>query len=189
ARSPEPFVQAAKSYKKMLWEEVIGKIDDPLPPLNPRSRKIYDETKWVGYEVVLDVGQEGFAWGILCVPKDVKPGEKRPVVVCQHGRNGIPADVVQGDNPYYHNFASRLAERGFITFAPHNLYRQESLYRMLSRKANLVKASMFSFIVRHHEQHLNWLGTLPFVDPQRIAFYGLSYGGETAMRVPPLVEK
>ena len=60
---------------------------------------------------------------------------------------------------------------------------------MLICKANLVKASMFSFIVRHHEQHLNWLVTLPFVDPQRIAFYGLSYGGETAMRVPPLLEK
>ena len=29
--------------------------------------------------------------------------------------------------------------------------------------------------------------TLDFVDPRRIGFYGLSYGGKTAMRVPPLV--
>ena len=29
----------------------------------------------------------------------------------------------------------------------------------------------------------------PFVDGQRIAFYGLSYGGETAMRVPTILEK
>jgi hypothetical protein len=27
------------------------------------------------------------------------------------------------------------------------------------------------------------------IDPQRIAFYGLSYGGETAVRVPPLLER
>jgi hypothetical protein len=27
------------------------------------------------------------------------------------------------------------------------------------------------------------------VDPERIAFYGLSYGGETAVRVPPLLER
>jgi hypothetical protein len=27
------------------------------------------------------------------------------------------------------------------------------------------------------------------VDPERIAFYGLSYGGKTAMRVPALLEK
>jgi hypothetical protein len=36
---------------------------------------------------------------------------------------------------------------------------------------------------------LNYLETLPQVDPKRIAFYGLSYGGETAIRVPPLLER
>ena len=55
---------------------------------NARTRKIYDTEKWVGYEVVLDVWQEVFAWGILLVPKDIQPGERRPVVVCQHGRQG-----------------------------------------------------------------------------------------------------
>ena len=86
------------------------------------------------------------------------------------------------------NIAARLAERGFITFAPHNLYRGEDRYRWLSRKANGVKASLFSFILGQHGQILRWLGTLPMVDPQRIAFYGLSYGGKSAMRIPPLVK-
>jgi len=183
----EPVIEAAKDYRRIFWEEVIGKLDEPLPPPNPRSRKIYDEPAWTGYEVVLDVGGEGFSWGILCVPKNLKPGEKRPVVVCQHGRHGLPKEVIEGDKPAYRNFAARLAEQGFITFAPHNLYQKEAYYRTLSRKGNTVKASMFSVILRHHEQILNWLGTLPFVDPRRIGFYGLSYGGETAVRVPPLL--
>ena len=34
---------------------------------------------------------------------------------------------------------------------------------------------------------LEWLGGLPFVDAQRIGFYGLSYGGKTAVRIPPLL--
>ena len=67
-------------------------------------------------------------------------------------------------------------------------YRGEDRYRYLSRKANLVKASLFSFILAQHEQTLNWLQTLPNVDPQRIAFYGLSYGGEAAVRVPTILE-
>ena len=33
-------------------------------------------------------------------------------------------------------------------------------------------------------QVVDWLKRQPFVDPERIAFYGLSYGGKTAMRVP-----
>jgi dienelactone hydrolase len=187
-RAPEAFIEATKDYKRMFWEEIIGKLDEPLPPPNPRTRKIYDEPKWTGYEVVVDVGGEGFAWGILCVPKGIKPGEQRPVVVCQHGRHGLPQDVITGDKPAYRNFAARLAEQGFITFAPHNLFQKEAYYRTLSRKGNTVKESMFSVILRHHEQWLHWLGSLPFVDAQRIAFYGLSYGGETAVRVPPLLD-
>ena len=96
--------------------------------------------------------------------------------------------MIEGDTAYYHDFAARLAEQGFITFAPHNLYRGEDRYRWLSRKANGVKASLFSFIIGQHEQILRWLETLPFVDATRIAFYGLSYGGETAVRVPTVLE-
>jgi hypothetical protein len=77
---------------------------------------------------------------------------------------------------------------GFITFAPHNLYRGEDRYRWLCRKANGVKATLFSFILAQHQQILRWLATLPMVDAGRIAFYGLSYGGETAVRVPTILE-
>ncbi|QDV39111.1 hypothetical protein [Tautonia plasticadhaerens] len=57
---------------------------------------------------------------------------------------------------------------------------------MLNLKGNPVKLSMFSNITAQHRQIFDWLATLPFGDPGRIAFYGLSYGGETAVRVPPL---
>jgi dienelactone hydrolase len=185
----EKFVQASQWYRRYFHEEVLGKFDDPLLPANPRTRQIYDQPRWTGYDVVLDVFPDLFAWGVLLLPKDLKPGERRPVVVCQHGRRGIPADVIEGDVPAYHNFAARLAEQGFITFAPHNLYRGEDRYRWLCRKANGVKATLFSFILAQHDQILRWLATLPMVDARRIAFYGLSYGGETAVRVPPVLEQ
>ena len=187
-RPAAPFVEGAKKYRQYFREEILGQFDEPLLPPNARTRKIFDREKWTGYEVVLDVWPDVIAWGVLLVPKNIAPGERRPVVVCQHGRRGVPRDVIEGDNPAYHDFAARLAEEGFITFAPHNLYRGEDRYRWLDRKANSVKASMFSFILAQHEQILNWLGTLPFVDPARIGFYGLSYGGETAVRVPTVLE-
>ena len=158
-----------------------------LPP-NARTRKIYDNERWTGYEVVLDVYPKLFAWGILLIPKDIKPGERRPVVVCQHGRARTPQIMVEGNSTAYNDVAARLADQGFITYAPHNLYRGEDRYRWLDRKANNVKKTLFSFIISQHDQLLQWLGTLPFVDKSRIAFYGLSYGGETAMRVPSVLE-
>jgi dienelactone hydrolase len=187
-RALDSFTARLPRYRQYLWEEVLGKLDDPLLRPNPRSRKVYDRDKWVGYDVVLDVFPRVFAWGVLLLPKDLKPGEKRPVVIMQHGRNGLPKDLIEG-NTSYHDVAARLVERGFIVFAPHNPYRGEDRYRFLSRKANTIKGSLFSFILAQHEQILNWLEKLPQVDTQRIAFYGKSYGGETAVRVPPLLPR
>jgi dienelactone hydrolase len=187
-RDPAKFIEASRWYRTYFHEEVLGRFDDPPLPPNARTRRVYDREKWTGYEVVLDVFPDLFAWGILCVPRDIQPGERRPVVVCQHGRNGVPKDAVEGDSPYYHAFAAKLAEQGFVTFAPFNLYRGEDRYRYLSRKANGIKGSLFSFIIAQHAQILRWLGTLDYVDAKRIGFYGLSYGGETAVRVPTILQ-
>lgn len=184
-----PFIEAARPFRDHLSTEVIGRFDDPLLPPAPRTRKIYDREKWTGYDVVLDVFPDVFAWGILLIPKDLRAGERRPVVVSQHGRHGLPKDLIEPAESPYNQVASKLADLGYIVFVPHNLYRGEDRYRWLSRKANTVKGSLFSFITAQHDQILRWLETLPFVDGSRMAFYGLSYGGETAVRVPALLEK
>jgi dienelactone hydrolase len=174
-----------------FWEEVIGKLPHPTLPANPRTRLAYDEPKWKGYEVTLDLYPDVFAHGILLVPKDLKHGERRPVVVCQHGLEGRPQDVVnpREKTPYYNSFGAQLADRGYIVYAPQNPYIGHDKFRVLQRMANPLQLSLFSFIVRQHERTLDWLAGLPFVDAKRLAFYGLSYGGKTAMRVPALLPR
>ena len=162
----------------------------PAPAAERPLAQGYDEPKYTGYEVVMDVFPDVIAYGILLLPKGIKDGEKRPVVVCQHGLEGRPQDVADPkvNNPAYNQFAIRLAERGFITFAPQNLYLFGDRFRTLQRKANPLGKTLFSIIVPQHQQITDWLKTLPQVDPARIAFYGLSYGGKSAMRIPPLVK-
>jgi hypothetical protein len=166
-------------------------VEQPLLPPNVRSRQVLDEPGYVGYEVMLDVFPDVFTSGILLVPKNIKPGERRPVVVCQHGLAGKPSEVAypKVDNHYYHRFACRLADRGFVTYAPQNPYVGEERFRAIVRKGNPLGLTLFSFIVPQHRQTTEWLASLPFVDPERIAFYGLSYGGKTAMRVPAVVPR
>ena len=189
--SPEAFAKTIEPYRTAFRDDVIGRFDDPLLPPNARSRKVYDEPKYTGYEVVVDVFPDVIAYGILIVPKGIKEGEKRPVVVCQHGLEGRPQFVADPkvNNKSYNQYAIRLAERGFITFAPQNLYIFQDRFRTLQRKANPLKKTLFSIIVPQHQQITDWLQTLPYVDPARIAFYGLSYGGKSAMRIPPLVSE
>jgi dienelactone hydrolase len=191
SQSVEKWKESTKWYRDYFENDVIGKFDRPLLDPNVRTRKVYDEPKFAGYEVMLDVFPDVFAYGILLVPKDIKEGERRPVVVCQHGLEGRPQDVADPkvDSPYYHRFACQLAEQGFVTYAPQNPYIFGDRFRTLQRKANPLGKTLFSIIVPQHRQTTDWLASLPFVDPSRIAFYGLSYGGKTAMRVPPLVDR
>lgn len=191
--SLEKYQEATKPWRDTFWNEVIGKIPEAPQPLNPRTRLLSENEEFTLYEVLLDVWPEVEAWGYLLVPKGIKPGEKRPVVVCQHGLEGLPEDTVAEDEKhpawhYYKGFASKLARQGFVTFAPHNFYRGKDAFRVIQRKLNPLGQTLFSVIVGQHERILEFLREQPFVDEKRIGFYGLSYGGKSAMRIPAALE-
>ena len=219
--SLDKWIETQEAYRTKVYDELIGRIPYDLLPPNARTRKIIDEPTHVGYEVVLDVWEKGsgqpsairsqpegsdpqpstlnpqrfpsvIAGGILLLPKNIKPGEKRPVVVCQHGLEGVPMDTIIEDTQSpafgpYKGFSSALVKRGFIVYAPQNPYKGYDNFRVIQRKSNPLGRSLFSYIIPQHQQTLNWLASLPFVDADRIAFYGLSYGGKTAVRVPPML--
>jgi dienelactone hydrolase len=187
--SPEAWASSTSPYRETFRKEVIGQIPPASGPLEPRSIKVLDEPKFEGYAVEIPVLPDVVASGILLLPKDLQDGERRPVVVCQHGLEGTPDPIViPGVGSPYNSYGAALADRGYIVYAPQNPYIGVDRFRQLQRKAHPLKASLFSIIVRQHERTMEWLKALPDVDPDRIAFYGLSYGGKTAMRVPALVD-
>ncbi len=191
--SVDDWVKTADELRQLTYSEMIGKLPEPSMPLNPRTRpftNVEPNMPYKAYEVVLDVYPDVIAGGVLLVPNDIKPGEKRPVVVCQHGLEGVPVDTIRKDVDgfkYYSAFASELCRRGFITYAPQNPYRGRDEFRTIQRKSNPMQRSLFSYIIPQHQRTLEWLSSLPFVDSNRLAFYGLSYGGKTAVRVPPML--
>jgi len=172
-------------------DEVIGKLKRPFDPIKVQSRLLYDKLAFRGYEVVIPVSKEVFAYGILLLPKNLKPGERRPVVVTQHGLEGRPQTLVEPANArdlqIYARYAAQLAEQGFIVYVPQAPYIFGDRFRVLVRKANPLKLSLYSFIAAQHDRTLEWLSSLPEVDSKRIGFYGLSYGGKVAARIPALL--
>lgn len=188
-KSIEGLQKSQEPLRQYFHENVIGKLPETRVALNPRTRMVYETPKWKGYEVVLDLNEDVICYGILLIPNDIKKGDKRPVVVCQHGLEGRPTDVCNPKlkTPYYNSFGAQLADRGFVVFAPQNPYIFKNDFRQTVRKANPLGLSLYSFIVAQHERIIDWLVTLDYVDPARIAYYGLSYGGKVAMRIPSIV--
>jgi cephalosporin-C deacetylase-like acetyl esterase len=191
--SAKAFDQSAQAQRDEIHKELFGRLPTPSIDPNPRSRLILDDEKMRGYEIVLDVYEDVIAAGILLLPKALAPGENRPVVVCQHGLEGVPMDTISGPESRgyraYKSFAAELCRRGFIVYSPQNPYRGGDSFRTLQRKSNVLGRSLFSYIIPQHLVTLRWLSELDSVDPDRIGFYGLSYGGKTAVRVPPMLPK
>jgi len=192
ASNPAEAAEQLRAQRRTVHRDLIGMLTEKRLAANPRSRLLLETEDFVAYEIMLDVLPDVIAGGILLMPSDIQPGERRPVVVCQHGLEGTAMDTISSDPRSYRlykSFSRQLCERGFIVYAPQNPYRGLDEFRVIQRMANPVGRSLFSFIISQHEQTIDWLSSLPEVDPSRIAFYGLSYGGKTAMRVPPLVKR
>ncbi len=201
-RLPEPNMPLNPRTRKVLEEEThvgyevvldcypAGEMHRPIPEGADVSIPDTGSVDSIGWAVGQDWGV--IAGGILLLPKDLKEGEQRPVVVCQHGLEGRPMDTIVTDPsapgfPPYKGFSTQLVRRGFIVYVPQNPYRGHDAFRVIQRKSNPMGRSLFSYIIPQHGRTLEWLASLPYVDPQRIAFYGLSYGGKTAVRVPPML--
>ncbi|MBL9198859.1 MAG: prolyl oligopeptidase family serine peptidase, partial [Opitutaceae bacterium] len=133
-------------------------------------------------------------WGLLLVPADLRPGERRPAIVCMHGASSDPADLIETEavdrraGTIYRSYAARLAARGFVVFAPampNNTGGEP--FRRLQRKASPLGLSIFSLVAASQGRAVAWLRALPFVDSARTAYYGMSYGGMAALRVPVMI--
>lgn len=189
--SLKDFENSVEAYREKFKKDVIGEFVIDLLPDHARTRKYQVGPKTVSYQVEMDVFPDVTAYGILTLPKDLKldGSEKRPVVVCQHGLEGRPRHTVAEEkHRAYKSFSTHLAERGFITFAPQNPYILFDRFRTLQFKAQSIGRTLFSIAVPQHQQITDWLSKQPFVDSKRIGFYGISYGGKSAMRIPPLVK-
>jgi hypothetical protein len=89
------------------------------------------------------------------------------------------------DDAVYSRFGLRLVERGYIVFAP-MIATQDNVERTkLIRRAHLTGLIPAGMDGKKFGRQLDFLSTLPYVDTTRFAFYGLSYGGYTALWIGP----
>ncbi len=188
-----PTADFGKSQTAMRAEyrRLAGAVPRENVPLEPRSDLIAESDKFKAYHVLLRITSEVEAYGQLLVPKGVKG--RTAAVICQHGLSGTPAMITgvgHAEDTPYHQFGRRLAERGYVVFAPLVLhYHPVELTNQQARMADAVGAMRISLVAAQAERVVDFLASLPMVDSKRIGYYGLSYGGYSAIWVTPLVDR
>ena len=117
----------------------------------------------------------------LLIPKSVLRGEGRraPAILCLHGTDNVVGNgiVVGLGNRPNRQYASELAERGYVTLAPNYplLARYQPDIRALGWQSGTLKA------VWDNIRGLDLLESLPFVKPGAFGAIGHSLGGHNAV--------
>jgi dienelactone hydrolase len=191
-----PDTSSIENYRKWAQPKLeeyldrIGRYPKGDGPLDPRSVKVYDNDELTAYRLSLRLYEGVHEYGIVAIPKNMKPGERRPLVFVQHGQGGKPEDAL-GIEPnaradaVYSRFGLALLRRGYIVFAPMISTQATAGRDRVSKRTQLLGRSIVGIEVRKFGRALDFFSTLPFVDSSRFGFYGLSYGGYTALWAAP----
>lgn len=114
--------------------------------------------------------------GWLFIPRNLDRSRKHAAIVWIHG-DGINQNYdgwhVQRNYAVYYSFHQYLLQKGYVVFAPD--YRGSIGYGRDWR--NGVYMDVGGKDAKDAWMSANYLKTLPYVDPQRIGVWGLSYGG------------
>lgn len=171
---------------------VMGEIPRAAGNMNARLTEAGRGPRFTAYDVRLDVLPGVEVYGQLLTPHGAaQAGKKLPAVVTQHGLGGKPKDLtLQGPEPNaaYHGYAARLAEHGYVVFAPYVVVPipQAELINPLVRMANLIGRMRTNIEVTRLRRIVDFLESLPYVDARKLGYYGLSYGGYSAIWMGPL---
>jgi dipeptidyl-peptidase 4 len=162
-----------------IWK--IAPAPDVAPPQKivfPVSRPGFPVEAHVKPEIVITKAADGLEiHNQLFLPKNLKPGERRPAIVFVHGgpqRQMMPAYHYMQFYHWAYGINQWLADEGYVVLSIN--YRSGIGYGRSFRTAPNTGGSgnsEYQDVVAGSK----YLQTRPDVDPDRIGVWGLSYGG------------
>ncbi|MGD7707384.1 alpha/beta hydrolase family protein [Microlunatus sp. Y2014] len=189
--SPPPILPDGEDWTERrgviegVWRDYIGRLDEPgSGEITVREKTQGPDETFERWLVHLDGGAIGLVPAEILVPQGIS--EPRAAVIACHSTKPDGKTSVthhgEGSRPY----GVELAERGYVVIAPDCLTAGERIYPGLKSYHTAPfyqdhpDSSMMARNLTDHMTAVNTLGSLPFVDDQRIGVIGHSLGGYNA---------
>jgi dipeptidyl-peptidase-4 len=181
---PEPIASGKKlailSYgvAQPATVAIVAADDGATKLIYPTLPKDFPAKAHVTPQIVLTKAADGLEiHNQLFLPKDLKPGERRPALVFVHG--GPPRQMLPGYHymqayTWLYAFNQYLADQGYVVISIN--YRSGIGYGRSFQTAPGTMAggnSEYQDVVAGAK----YLQSRPDVDPARVGIYGISYGG------------
>ncbi|CAN5415031.1 hypothetical protein BH09GEM1_BH09GEM1_35710 [soil metagenome] len=127
--------------------------------------------------------------GFLATPITGSPDARLPAVISADANYGLagPFGLLGGEKKEYLNaYADYLASHGTVVFAPWMPAQFTEVAPNALRARNPSGATSFTFTMALFAASVDFVASLPAVDPERIGTWGISYAGFNALYLAAL---
>ena len=196
ANTPEECKAWQRRFKAQI-RRLLGPMP-PKVPLNPEILEEQDMGNYIRRKVIYDADAYASVPAYLLIPKGIKSGEKRPAILAAHGHGHGKSDICgvaedeerkQFIRQLNYDYAHQFAERGYVVIAPDWRSFGERVsppdwVRQWRDQCNMNYLAygyqgyhLLALQISDGMRTIDYLQTLPEVDPKRIGCAGLSFGG------------
>ncbi len=162
------------------YEDLLSYSLDSDPSLNAQKEFWFSRDGIDAYLVEFKTHPGVSLLSVLLVPQGIT--EPSPALLVLHGYQGNLLSVVS-DIDYHHGFGFELAKNGFTILAPLRVASTINTHSTLKIKAMSAGLSLESINLHQLEDAIDYLDSLDAVDKQHIGVYGISLGGQHALRL------
>ena len=200
------FERWRKQFAKRL-RGYLGRVPERVP-LDAEVLEKQDCGDYTREKVVFNTEKYASVVAYVLVPKELKPGERRPAVLACHGHGRGKADVcgVAASpeerktliEPLNYDYAVQFVRRGYVVIAPDwrgfGERQSPAAWARAGRdpcNVHFIKGALLGFNLLAHNlwdlmKCVDVLETLPYVERERIGAMGLSGGGAHVMHFSAL---
>ena len=180
--------QASLSPMRRRWTDALGVFDLQGDGDAASYHDFFETDRVEARWITLPVTETFAARAVLALPKDQAP--PYPLVIAQHGIGSSPERVfgLDDERDLYHRYGHHLIEAGYAVLAPQHISQAEPRARY-QRMCLMLGKTLWGLEIGKLRAWIDYVQTLPMIDADAIAMWGISLGGAYTLFTAALEER